>query len=62
MARASSRGSSARSRFPKVEGRSETVASSDEFRPLATALALALALTDEKWAKNELLVILQSQA
>ena len=58
MARPSSRGGSVRSRFQLDEGRPETDASFDGFRPLATSLAL----TDKKWAKNELLVILRSEA
>jgi hypothetical protein len=40
------------------EARPETGASFDGFRPLAASFAL----TDGKWAKNELLVILRSEA
>ena len=58
MARATSRGGSARSRFQIDEARPETGASVDGFRPLAASFALM----DGKWAKNELLVILRSEA
>jgi hypothetical protein len=58
MARATNRGGSARSRFQIDEARPETGASVDGFRPLVASFALM----DGKWAKNELLVILRSEA